>query len=74
MSDAIITEVQMWHEPPFYLTIKWTDFSNCMSEESQWETLLALLKAGSRSLLGDNMVIHLKSSENPWGYGKPLSF
>ncbi len=70
MSGASIIEVQQWHAPPFYLMLEWSKFSELLTEESQWETLLALLIAGSCGLLRNELVIHLKASNNPWGYGK----
>lgn len=69
MSNARLIEVQLWHSPPFYLAIEWSRFRNTMTEDSQWETLLALINAGSRYTLGPDPVIHIKSSTNPWGYG-----
>ncbi len=77
MIGANVTEVQLWRAPPFYLMIDRQKFSERMTEESQWETLLALLKAGSRGLLGDDLVIHLKSSDtslSPWAFGNVVTF
>lgn len=59
----------MWHVPPFYLMVEWSRFRS-LDAESQWETFVALLIAGSLNSLGDDPVIHMKSIEDPWGSGE----
>jgi len=68
MNDVKLTEVWTVHAPSFYLMINWAKFIESeVSPESQWETVFALLKAGSRGMLGDDLSIHLKCSENLQG-------
>ncbi len=70
MNDVKLTEVWTVHAPSFYLMINWAKFIESeVSPESQWETVFALLKAGSRGMLGDDLSIHLKCSENLQGNG-----
>lgn len=73
MNAAKVVEVQMWNTPTFYLMIEWSKFRN-LSQESQWETLLAFLKAGSSSFLGDDTAIHLKSFDDSWNAGEWVNF
>lgn len=68
MNEARMIEVRTKFAPSFYIIINWEKFTGKdHTLESQWETIIALLKSGSRNLMGHKLAIVLNSSEEAPG-------